>query len=83
MEGMTILIVEDHDILREGLTLLLEAEGYSILSAPNGRVALEKMETLSPDLILSDIAMPEMENATLNLPLYFLISSRRMLLAGR
>ena len=61
MEGMTILIVEDHDILREGLTLLLEAEGYSILSAPNGRVALEKMETLSPDLILSDIAMPEMD----------------------
>jgi putative two-component system response regulator len=61
MPDVTILIVEDHDILREGLQILLEAEGYKVLSAANGLDALQHMETTSPDLILSDISMPEMD----------------------
>jgi putative two-component system response regulator len=61
MPDATILIVEDHDILREGLQLLLEAEGYKVLSAIHGLDALQQMEVASPDLILSDISMPEMD----------------------
>jgi putative two-component system response regulator len=39
----------------------LELEGFNVMTASNGREALEKMASLSPDLILSDIAMPEMD----------------------
>ncbi len=56
-----ILIVEDHDILREGLQLLLETEGYRVMTAVHGLDALKQMELDIPNLILSDISMPEMD----------------------
>lgn len=58
---MTILIVEDHDILREGLQILLETEGYQVVTAAHGKEALSQMEEYTPELILSDISMPEMD----------------------
>jgi len=61
MAEQTLLIVEDHDILREGLQLLLETEGYCVATAAHGRDALAQMERITPDLILSDISMPEMD----------------------
>lgn len=61
MSRETILIVEDNPILREGLQEMLELEGFSVFTAVNGRQALEKMAHTNPDLILSDIAMPEMD----------------------
>ncbi len=61
MPDVTVLIVEDHDILREGLQILLETEGFRVLTAEHGLDALQKMEAVSPDLILSDISMPEMD----------------------
>jgi putative two-component system response regulator len=57
----TLLIVEDNPVLREGLQEMLELEGFYVMTASNGREALEKMASQSPDLILSDIAMPEMD----------------------
>ncbi len=56
-----ILVVEDHDILREGLQILLENEGYRVQTAANGAEALALMDITTPDLILSDITMPEMD----------------------
>jgi cyclic di-GMP phosphodiesterase len=56
-----LLVVEDHDILREGLQILLEAEGYRVITAMHGKDALQQMERAVPDLILSDISMPEMD----------------------
>ena len=61
MPDFTILIVEDHDILREGFLILLETEGYRVTTAPHGKDALRQMEASVPDLILSDISMPEMD----------------------
>jgi putative two-component system response regulator len=60
MAGETILIVEDNDVLREGLEAILVTEGYSVLTAGNGMGGLERMKSLPPDLILADISMPEM-----------------------
>lgn len=61
MPDPTILIVEDHDILREGLQILLETEGYHVTTARHGVEGLQQMESYLPDLILSDISMPEMD----------------------
>jgi putative two-component system response regulator len=56
-----VLIVEDNPVLREGLQEMLELEGFDVYTAPNGRQALDDMKDFSPDLILSDIAMPVMD----------------------
>lgn len=61
MSGETILIVEDNQALREGLREILAVEGYHVLCASNGKEALQEMSMFNPDLILSDIAMPEMD----------------------
>lgn len=64
MAGETILIVEDNDVLRQGLQALLEAEGYAVSTAIHGVDALDIMKIIHPDLILSDIAMPKMDGFT-------------------
>jgi putative two-component system response regulator len=64
MAGETILIVEDNDVLREGLKELLASEGFVAVQAVHGMDALDQMKTRVPDLILSDIAMPEMDGYT-------------------
>ena len=58
-----ILVVEDHDELREEVALVLEAESYKVYNAADGRKAIEMLQKggWRPDLIVSDIAMPHMD----------------------
>jgi putative two-component system response regulator len=60
-KGDTLLIVDDNADLREGLRNILSFEGFEVHLAVNGRHALELMQSLRPDLIISDIGMPEMD----------------------
>jgi DNA-binding NarL/FixJ family response regulator len=57
---ITVLIAEDHAIVRQGLCALLNADGGFKLvgEARNGREAVDLAKTLRPDVILMDIAMP-------------------------
>ena len=57
----TILIAEDHLDSRDALRALLEAFGYHVLEAANGRQAVEIALMHDPDLILMDIMMPELD----------------------
>ena len=57
----TILIVEDHEAVRQGLEALLGDEGYRAVSASSGRDALRKATEILPDLVLLDIKMPGMD----------------------
>ncbi len=61
MEKETLLIVEDNLILRNGLEEMLAIEGFTVLVASNGEEALEQMGKITPELILSDISMPQMD----------------------
>lgn len=61
MEQGVILIVEDDDALRDILTKTLSGEGFAVAAASNGVEAAKRLETLIPDLIVSDISMPEMD----------------------
>lgn len=61
MANELILIVEDVDLLREGLSEMLSYEGFKVINARNGKEALEKMTRTLPDLIISDITMPVMD----------------------
>lgn len=57
----TILIAEDHVDSREALSALLEAFGFRVVPAANGREAVELARQAHPDLILMDIMMPELD----------------------
>ncbi|WP_161569282.1 response regulator transcription factor [Candidatus Oscillochloris fontis] len=56
----TILIVDDQPELLMGIQMALEAAGYTVITAQDGHLALERLQQDSIDLILADIAMPEM-----------------------
>ena len=56
-----ILLVEDDEQVRLLLKDLLESEGYEIQEASNGKEALQHFATCPPDLILTDLVMPDTE----------------------
>ena len=53
-----ILVAEDHTDSRDALQALLEAHGYVVTIAVDGREAIERAQSVRPDLILMDIMMP-------------------------
>jgi len=96
MTEETILLVEDSDVLRQGLKSLLEQENYAVMTGGNGKEALDKMKVKTPDLILADILMPEMDGYALfeavhnrpewiSIPFIFLTArrERKHILAGK
>jgi two-component system, sensor histidine kinase and response regulator len=60
-----ILVVEDSPTQAEKLRQLLSSQGYKVRIALNGRLAMELIEQARPDLVLSDVIMPEMDGYTL------------------
>jgi len=60
-ESEPILLVEDDAPTREMTARMLRSEGYQVLEAENGRVALERIARVRPSLILLDLMMPELD----------------------
>ena len=56
----TILVVDDEPTQREMLAEALEAEGFTIVTAADGRAALLKFRESRPDLVLLDLMLPEL-----------------------
>ncbi|MBE0627618.1 MAG: protein kinase [Burkholderiales bacterium] len=56
-----ILVVEDEASIRLNLTLMLKGEGYELDAAENGRAGIEQARRFAPDLIISDVMMPELD----------------------
>jgi two-component system, chemotaxis family, chemotaxis protein CheY len=61
-----VLVVEDSDIGRESLALLLQMEGYRTVTAPTGLEALHLLHTLRlrPCVVVADLIMPKMDGFT-------------------
>ncbi len=58
---LPVLVVDDDDEVRQLLRRMLEPEGYAVVEAENGRVALERLDDVRPSVILLDLMMPEMD----------------------
>ncbi|MEZ4464959.1 MAG: response regulator transcription factor [bacterium] len=78
---MKVLIAEDDPHIRDGLVEILEAEGYHVLTAADGRAALDAWRSGRPDFVLLDIMMPgqngydvcrEIRRADTELPIIFI-----------
>ena len=61
---MKILLVDDDKDILEFLTYNLEKEGYNVVTADNGKKALEIAKRILPDLIILDVMMPEMDGVS-------------------
>ncbi len=78
-----ILLIEDDVTVRENTAELLELSGYEVITASNGKQGVEKAHEHTPDIIVCDIMMPEMDgygvlkelskkSQTVNVPFIFL-----------
>ena len=67
----TILVADDEPQVLDFLERKLAAEGFEVLKALDGREAFEKAKTHSPDLLLLDILMPEMDGSDVAKKLQF------------
>ena len=70
-DSIRILIVDDHAVVRKGLAMVLRLESdlEVVGEAENGRVGLEAAQSLSPDIALVDLVMPEMDGQEMALAL--------------
>lgn len=55
-----IAIVEDDVAISQMYRIKFEAEGFTVETAENGKVGLELVESMKPDIVLLDLMMPEM-----------------------
>ena len=65
MDRACILVVEDNPDLRLMLHLLLETEGYEVVEAEDGLKAIEALAALQPDMIITDLVLPQLDGLSL------------------
>lgn len=70
LRNVTILVVEDDADARQSLKLMLESYGARVVVCDNAMAALQAIDRERPDVLISDIGLPEMDG-------YALISARR------
>ncbi len=90
----TLLLVEDETSILYSVQRILElSDDYEVITASNGKIGMNKLERTIPDLIISDIAMPEMDgiefckhvrksDLTRSIPFIFLTAKKERLLEG-
>jgi len=60
-----ILVIDDEQAVGELIRILLTRNGYDVSTAESGREGLRQVEALRPDLVITDITMPDMEGIEL------------------
>ncbi|HYG21518.1 MAG TPA: response regulator transcription factor [Verrucomicrobiae bacterium] len=85
-----ILVIEDQPQMRKNIVTILTMENFTVLSAENGRLGLELARRETPDLIICDVMMPDLdgygvlkalreESATADIPFIFLTAKSEKL----
>lgn len=61
LEGAKILVADDDPEMRKIVSVILESQGYKVITAQDGEEALTKIEEERPDLLILDLLMPRMD----------------------
>jgi OmpR family response regulator RpaB len=61
MMSAKILVVDDDPEIREAISLILEANGYTLVTAQDGAEGLSKLKEEKPDLMILDLLMPRLD----------------------
>ena len=80
--SISILIADDHDIIREGLKNVLKGQcGYSVIGeASDGEEALDKVRKLKPDILLLDISMPKISGLEIIKQVHYISPKTKILI---
>ena len=62
--AVTVLVVEDDEMIAQVVRINLESEGFAVVHAPNGAAGLATIAQQRPDLVLLDVMMPEVDGWT-------------------
>jgi CheY-like chemotaxis protein len=65
MSALSVLVVDDEEAIRLVLRELLSGLGYSVVTATGADQAVQMLKTVTPDVVLTDIIMPEGEGIEL------------------
>jgi CheY-like chemotaxis protein len=76
----TILVVDDEAVIADTLGMILELNGFSVAIAYDGKSALSISQTIRPDLLLTDVAMPGMSGIDLAIEIQKNIPTCKVLL---
>jgi two-component system response regulator MprA len=60
-----VLIVEDDKDIRDFYSDLLTSEGYTVVTAENGQIGLDAVQSQKPDIVMLDLMMPVMDGKTM------------------
>jgi len=63
-EPLAVLVIEDDGDMRQIYAEYLRQEGCTVFTAPDGRAGLDKIDSLKPDVIVLDLAMPRVDGWT-------------------
>jgi CheY-like chemotaxis protein len=61
----TVLMIEDSEIIRRVMALILEAEGYRVVESPTGMGAVELARSVRPNVITLDLSLPDLDGREL------------------
>ena len=61
MDGALILVIEDETLLRENIAEIIGHFGFRVISVPTGEEAIKVMKECTPDIIICDIKLPEID----------------------
>jgi DNA-binding response OmpR family regulator len=75
-----VLVVDDERIIADTLTAILTRNGMSVMTAYDGRTALDIARTIPPDLLLTDVVMPDMSGIDLAIAVNQTIPNCKVLL---
>ena len=57
----TVLVVEDSDVIRRVLTLILQAEGYRVVESTDGKQVEDLIREVRPDVVTLDLSLPDVD----------------------
>ena len=75
-----ILIVDDERMIADTLSAILRGAGYETYTAYNGRLGLDAARDLAPELVLSDVVMPELDGVLMAMQIRSTLPKVRVLL---
>ena len=82
MDSRRVLLVEDFEDLRKIVAFYLSARGYQVLEAANGRTAIQTAISGNPNLILSDIRLPDINGVEVVTKLRKFSQTKRVPIVG-
>jgi CheY-like chemotaxis protein len=65
VKSRAVLMIEDSEIIRRVMALILEAEGYQVVESPTAREAVALASSIRPDVITLDLSLPDLDGREL------------------